>query len=198
MSVHKKVLGGFGAIALAVTGATSANAQGLFPADANWDFSVNIGGTTDYVFRGFSQSAENPAIQGGADATYGIFYAGVWASSIDFGQTATGQELASAEVDLYAGITPKLGPVDLDLGVIWYLYPGARDPGAELDYVELKLGASGELFKSMSAGVTYYYSPEFTGETGTAHAIEGSLSYEFPAIRDVTPSIFWSDRSSDC
>ncbi len=49
-------------------------------------WSWNIGGTTDYIFRGFSQSARKPAFQAGADLTYGLFYAGFWGSSIDFGQ----------------------------------------------------------------------------------------------------------------
>ncbi len=48
-------------------------------------YTFNIDGTSDYVFRGFSQSARDPAVQGGADFAYNIFYAGVWASSIDFG-----------------------------------------------------------------------------------------------------------------
>src|SRR5262245_49551552 len=48
-------------------------------------FSANAALTTDYVFRGCSQSAEGAAVQGGFDATCGMFYAGVWASSLNFG-----------------------------------------------------------------------------------------------------------------
>ncbi len=43
-------------------------------------FGANTALTTDYVFRGISQSAEGAAVQGGFDATCGMFYAGVWAS----------------------------------------------------------------------------------------------------------------------
>ncbi len=189
MSIYKNVLTGLGAVVLTASATATAYATDLVPAGSKPEFSVTIGGTTDYVFRGFSQSAEDPAAQGSVDMTYGLFYAGVWASTIDFGQDALGREVASAEVDLYAGITPKIRQFDLDFGVIWYLYPGARDPGAELDYVELKAGASTEIFKSLTGGVTYYFSPEFTGETGTAHAVEGSLGYEFPSFMNVTPSV---------
>ena len=49
--------------------------------------SANVALTTEYVFRGFSQTAEGPAIQGGYDLTCGIFYAGVWASNLDWGGT---------------------------------------------------------------------------------------------------------------
>ena len=163
-------------------------------AEDKLELSANIAGTSDYVFRGISQSHDrSPELQGGADAAYGMFYLGVWASGIDFvegGSNPEGSGDAELEVDVYAGITPKLGPVDFDFGVIGYLYPGAKDAdGAELDYVELKVGASGEFIKSLSTGVTYYYSPEYTGETGPTHTIEGSIGYEFDKIAFVTPSV---------
>ena len=46
---------------------------------AEFDWSVNAAVTNDYVFRGVSQSAGQMTVQGGADVTYGIAYAGVWA-----------------------------------------------------------------------------------------------------------------------
>ena len=54
-------------------------------------YTFNIDGTSDYVFRGFSQNMRDPALQGGADFAYNIFYAGVWASGINFG-TDTGAD----------------------------------------------------------------------------------------------------------
>ncbi len=47
-------------------------------------YSFNLGATSDYVFRGVSQSDNDPALQGGVDVAYGILYAGVWASLVDF------------------------------------------------------------------------------------------------------------------
>src|SRR5262245_34851345 len=52
----------------------------------DWAISYNFGVTSDYVFRGFSQSAEDPTVQGGVDVTYKLFYVGVWASGVDFGK----------------------------------------------------------------------------------------------------------------
>ncbi|MFV0298313.1 MAG: TorF family putative porin [Hyphomicrobiaceae bacterium] len=151
-------------------------------------FSANFAGTTDYVFRGFSQSGSRPAVQGGIDATYKWLYFGVWSSLIDFGHAGT-KDVANAEIDLYAGIKPVLGPVSFDIGVIYYAYPNAFDPGAELDYVELKLGASTNLWKDASAGVTVFYSPEYSGKTGDVWTVEGTFSQGFAAIRNVTPSV---------
>ncbi|MGF1648827.1 MAG: TorF family putative porin [Hyphomicrobiaceae bacterium] len=147
--------------------------------DFSW--SINIGATSDYVFRGISQSAEDPALQGGLDVEYGIFYAGLWASTIDFG---TGTR---AEVDFYAGLKPKLGPVEFDLGVIYYAYPGSF-AGPELDYVEFKAGASTTLHM-VSLGATAFYSPEYTAKSGPAWTFEGTAGVELPAFGPVTPSI---------
>src|SRR5690348_6970296 len=46
--------------------------------------SFNVGVASDYVFRGVSQTDENPSLFGGVDATVGsIGYLGVWASNVD-------------------------------------------------------------------------------------------------------------------
>ena len=67
----------------------------------------NLDGTSDYVFRGVSQTDNDPTIQGGADLSYGILYAGVWASGLDFGDdpTVSGSD-AQIEIDWYGGIKP--------------------------------------------------------------------------------------------
>lgn len=154
---------------------------------------MNIGGTTDYVFRGISQNFEDPAIQGGVDATCGMFYAGVWASTVDFvqGNGGPGSGDASFEVDLYAGIKPTWGPLTFDLGVIYYMYPNAEDGAPlnlEADYVELKGGVSGS-WNNFSLGATLYWSPEYTFETGNTLTAEGSVGYTFAAIGPVTPTV---------
>jgi uncharacterized protein (TIGR02001 family) len=155
------------------------------PEGRAFTWSVNIAGTTDYVFRGITQTFGDPAIQGGVDVGYGIFYAGVWASMIDFEPTGIN---ADAEVDFYAGIKPVWGPVTFDLGVIYYLYPAASDAGAELDYVELKLGAS-TTFDKLTVGGVAFWSPEYTGEVGETWTLEGSASYVLPKVWIFDPSI---------
>lgn len=157
------------------------------------NFSFNIGGTTDYVFRGISQTLEEPAAQGGVDATCGMFYAGVWASGVDFiqGNSPINDGDASIEVDLYAGIKPTWGPLTFDLGVIYYAYPGADDGAPfnlELNYVELKGGVSGT-WNNVSLGGTLFWSPDYTLETGNTLTLEGTVGYTFKAIGPVTPSV---------
>ncbi|MGE0700882.1 MAG: TorF family putative porin [Hyphomicrobiaceae bacterium] len=194
---------GVGLMALAIGGMSAvAFADGLdkkslkdSPAEEpkrEWQLTYNFSATSEYVFRGFSQSAEKPAVQGGADLTYKWFYAGIWSSMIDFGRDGP-FDVAHVEVDYYAGIKPVLGPVTLDIGVIYYTYPNARDGGVfanrELDYVEVKLGASGSPWKEATASATVFYSPEYTNDTGPVWTFEGTLSQNLPKIRDIVPSI---------
>ena len=77
--------------------------------------------TSDYVFRGISQNDNDPTIQGGIDLGYGILYAGVWASGINFDAIVNDADL---EVDWYGGIKPTWGPATFDFGVIYYTLSG--------------------------------------------------------------------------
>ena len=58
---------------------------GVAQAQEGPKLSYNIGLASDYVFRGVSQTDENAQIFGGVDLTAGKFYAGTWASNVDFG-----------------------------------------------------------------------------------------------------------------
>ena len=183
---YKSLTGRIAASAVALfVSAGVANAADLFERGSLKDapvererpeFSANVALTTDYVFRGFSQTEEGPAIQGGFDVTYKMFYAGVWASNLDFGSNSAGNDVANIEIDLYAGLKHKFGAVEADLGVIYYAYPGADDPTDELDYIEVKLGLSGNLTDKIGLSGTLYYSPEYTLETGETLTYEGGVS----------------------
>lgn len=129
---------------------------------AHAEVTANVALTSDYVFRGVSLSDNGPAIQGGADYTSEVWYAGVWSSSLSDGM----------EIDLYAGFTPSTGPVEWDLGVISYFYPGADDDGAEFDYVEFKAAGSMALSEQFSVGGAAYLAPENYGDTGEAVYLE--------------------------
>lgn len=148
-----------------------------------FSYSVNAALTSDYIFRGISNSSEHAAVSAGLDLSYGILYAGFWGSSIDFDG---GQPDAGIETDIYAGIKPVLGPVTFDFGVLGYLYPGSD---SDADYLELKAGASITPFTNASLGAVVYWSPEFPLNTGEAVAVEGTAAYTFAAIGRFTPSI---------
>jgi len=117
---------------------------------------VNIGVVSSYTFRGVSQVKNyDPAVQGGADLTYGVGYAGVWASNVNFFNKD------HAELDLYGGVRPRAGGFTLDLGGVYYAYPG-QPSGADEAYFEFKAGASHPLGPA-TLGAVVYYSPNYFG-----------------------------------
>ncbi len=97
-------------------------------------FTWNAAVTSDYVFRGVSQTDEGPAIQLGADFAFGSgFYIGTWASNVDFGSEVG----ADVEVDVYVGWSTDISEtVNFDVLLNRYIYPGANS-GIDLDYNEL-------------------------------------------------------------
>lgn len=137
--------------------------------------SGNVALTTDYAFRGISQSDEAPAIQGGFDVAIGDtgLYAGTWASNINFGAGG-----ANMELDIYGGYKFDLGPVAMDVGVLGYLYPSADDDlTGELDYYEVFAKPSIALTPEFTLGGALYYSPDFTTESGDAFYYEVNGAY---------------------
>jgi uncharacterized protein (TIGR02001 family) len=109
---------------LAASGALMAQTK---PPEPDYTASVNVGGVTDYRYRGISQSRLKPAIQGGADFAHKSgFYIGTWASSIKWIKDGGGD--ANAEVDLYGGYKFTAGDFGLDVGLLRYLYPGSNLP----------------------------------------------------------------------
>lgn len=135
------------------------------------EFSFNAGVTNDYVWRGASQSGEDAAVQGGIDFAYGSFYAGSWASTVDFGDDT------DVEWDFYAGLTGTAGAIDWDLGVTYYYYVGAPS-GVDYDFVEFKAAAS-HSFDKLTLGAAVHYSPDFYGVDETATYLEANGAYEF-------------------
>ncbi|HEY0940458.1 MAG TPA: TorF family putative porin [Steroidobacter sp.] len=94
--------------------------------------------TNDYDFRGYSQSAKDPAIQGSIDyAADSGWYVGAWGSNVDFDSDV------DLEVDLYTGFSGESeGGLGYDVGVVYYAYPDDSD----LNYFEAYGGISKDWF----------------------------------------------------
>ena len=148
---------------LALTGAAQA-------ADRPLNLTFNVGASTDYVFRGVSQTNEDPQIFGGADISFaGIGYGGVWASNVDFGDGT------DAEIDVYAGVKPTLGIVTFDLGAIYY---GYVNDGNDWDYFELKAAGSVPVGPG-TVGAAFYWTPNATGPSkadGYYYEVNGAVT----------------------
>ncbi|KQV45124.1 TorF family putative porin [Massilia sp. Root335] len=112
--------------------ATGTNAQANAQPDNVVTFNAAL--TSDYRYRGISQTHMQPALQGGADYTHNPsgLYAGTWLSTIKWTKDAGGG--GDVEWDLYAGKRGQLtADVSYDVGVLSYVYPsnGLKDvPGS--------------------------------------------------------------------
>ncbi len=117
------------ALALGLLANTAAHSQSAAPAP-DFTLAYNIGGTTDYRFRGISQSSFKPAVQGGIDFSHKSgAYAGVWASNVNWIKDYIGATDGSLEVDFFGGYKGELAKgLGFDLGVIAYVYPSNNTP----------------------------------------------------------------------
>lgn len=122
---------------------------------------------SDYRFRGVSQTDQEMAVQGGVTVSHESgAYIGAWGSNLSGWGTFGG---ANLELDLIAGYKAKLGDTaTLDIGAVWYMYPGGAD---KTDFVEpyVKLtGTAGPA--TLTAGIAYAPKQEALGRwyfTGT-------------------------------
>jgi uncharacterized protein (TIGR02001 family) len=129
--------------ALAQTAAPAAAPAAAKAPEPDYTLSGNLGIFSDYRFRGVSQTNKLPAIQGGVDlALKNGLYLGNWNSNVD----STMYNGASIEMDFYGGYKATFGDFGLDVGGIYYYYPGT---GANPALVSAK---NGELYIGGSWG----------------------------------------------
>lgn len=145
-------------------------------ANAQVSFSGNVAVTTDYHWRGWTQSDQDLAIQGGFDLeTDSGFYAGTWLSSIDFNDGSD----ANIEWDFYAGYGGEFaGGFGYDVGVVHYAYPSADDE--DYDFTEIYGGISKD-FDVVGVSGYIYYDPDnetIYSEIGAGVGVTDALSFD--------------------
>lgn len=139
-------------------------------------FSSTWTAVSDYDFRGFSQSAKDPALQGSADYAFADtgFSIGAWASNVDFGNDA------DIELDLYANYVGEINDTfSWTAGLTYYMYPGSDDAG---EYPELYVGfnAGNFSFKQWYADNLFDLDVEgFYTEGNYSHSINDAVSLAF-------------------
>ncbi len=169
-----------------------------------WDIAFGSAISSNYVFRGVTQSNRNPSVSAYFEPRYNVtkdlqLYVGSSFSSISFANRA------AAEVDIYGGIRPTFGAAAFDFGVYGYLYPGGTCYyGAAADTAGRPLSAecaanflpNGNVIKKdvsffeayakvnytfndyFSLGANAFYSPNFlnTGAEGTYASVVGKVT----------------------
>ena len=100
-----------------------AAAQTVAPAD-DYTITGNVSLINDYRFRGITQTMKKPALQGGFDFSHASgFYLGNWNSNVSEYAGFPGGNL---EMDFYGGYKTTFGDFGLDVGAIYYYYPGSK------------------------------------------------------------------------
>ena len=86
---------------------------------ASAELSANAAITSNYIWRGVTQTSDQAAGQGGIDWGHDSgLYVGTWVSNVNFANSDDGYEM-----DVYAGFGGEAGSIGYDLGVISYQYP---------------------------------------------------------------------------
>lgn len=143
-------------------------------------FSGGVAVVSDYVFRGVSQTDENPAIQGSigwsTDFNAGELplnlALGVWGSNVDFND---GDE-ATIEIDYSAALSTELAGFGVGVNYVYFSYPGANED-LNYDYQEFGLTLEKD-FEVVALSAGAYWSPDFFGSVGDA--VYYSLGAEVP------------------
>ena len=161
---------------LAAIGLLSASASVHAQISSTWAL------TSDYDFRGITQTDEDPALQASFDyANESGWYVGAWASNVDF----PGYD-GSVELDLYTGFSGgEEDGLGWDVGLVWYTYPGSDSSDTEDKIAD---------FPEIYAGITHgiwsgklWYSNDFGGTDESSIYLDGGI--DIPLPRDLSLAI---------
>ncbi len=145
-------------------------------AEDPYSISANIGAVSNYMWRGVTQTGDQPAIQGGLDFSHESgFYAGTWISNVDF------DEGASEEVTGIVPVDPVTGAPMMDEDgnyIVQGVTSGAdsASPNYELD-VYLGFGNNINEDLSYDLNAIYYAYPD--GRDSNFAEIGGSMTWKW-------------------
>lgn len=152
-----------GKIVATISKSTGNESSAMLPDSIEASASVAL--TSNYIWRGVSQTANAPAIQGSFDIAHesGAYF-GVWGSNIEFAEDrAAGQGASSLELDIYAGFsnTIDLAGIDAtyDIGWLRYEYPTSGDSitASNWNFNELYFGLSVSPVENLNVSTYWYY-----------------------------------------
>ncbi len=147
---------------------------------AQAEISSTVTLTSDYDFRGITQTAKDPALQISLDwaAENGI-YLGAWGSNVDFGDCCD----ENIEIDLYGGFRGG-EEITYDVGAVYYTYPGADS----INFPEIYASVG---WNVLSAKL--WYSWDFGNADESAYYLEGNANFELPANFGLGMHVGYSD-----
>ncbi len=176
------------------------------PSPPAWDIAFGAAIASDYRFRGISQSNREPSASAYFEPRYNFnpdlqIYAGIAGASISF------PNRAAAEIDFYAGIRPTFGKLALDIGALYYWYPGGQcfhgnAAGAfgadclangalpvnlnvikkDLSFLEGYVRGVYSVTDAFQLGFNAYFTDSFLNSGADGTYASGTVKYTFPAF----------------
>jgi uncharacterized protein (TIGR02001 family) len=135
------------------------------------EIDFEVAALSDYRFRGISLSGKDPEVTAELAVSHESgLYVAAWVSNVDSDFDGKGDEV---EVDLTAGFSKDIGPINLDVGAIYYLYPNENG----FDYIELYGGITVPVGPaSVTVGANWAPSQNSLGNTDNTYVyISGDL-----------------------
>jgi len=176
---------------LAITSLLTALTLPAMPVSAVEGLSANVGFTSNYLWRGVTQTDDGAAISGGIDyAAASGFYLGTWVSNVDFSDDA------SYELDLYLGFSGEINEnISYDLGYIYYAYPDSAesDKDNEYDFGEIYAGVT---YNNITLAANYGIHND-DGAQWADKALYLSADAEFEVAEGLTLNLHLGDYSFD-
>lgn len=155
------------------------------PAPSPFDIAFGAALTSDYILRGISQSNRRPAVQGYFEADYTAtpwltLYAGVWGSSLWTG-------FANAEFDITGGARLSLDKFGLDVGYVYYAYPGPAGTApitanTSINYGEIYAKPSYKILDWLTVGGSVWYGNNWGNSGASATYYTGNAAITLPQV----------------
>ena len=156
---------------------------------------------SDYVFRGASQSNEDPTAQGGLDYVHASgMFAGIFASGTDYPGNALGASPGSVELDAYLGYSRAAGrDWSWDVAAFHYDFPDST--GFDYSYQELaanlhfrdvvRIGATASDDAAGGGAGGWTAEVELRRGLDRGFLLSGSLGYYSFERSDWTDYLYW-------
>jgi uncharacterized protein (TIGR02001 family) len=131
--------------------------------------STNVGISSNYIWRGITQTDKKPAVSVGADYSHQSgFYAGTWLSNVDFSDDT------NLELDLYSGYKTEINGADVDFGYIYYGYQGGDDNHFSEAYIKVSID-------NLSLGVSTLVDSQWGDSVTDLTYFEGNYTFSLPS-----------------
>ncbi len=173
------------ALCLAASAFTATSAMAWESEDGQHSTSASVALSTDYMWRGTSQTDNEAAVSGSFDYSHSTgFYAGAWASNIQLDDS-------SIEIDGYLGYASEFGDtgISYDVGFMRYFFPGNDRNGdwneiyaaLSYSYFSFKVSHSADALASHESATHYLFGFNY----GLPMGVEFHANYAFYDFDDL-------------